>query len=67
MSDNRTVRFSRMDNVVVMIFPSPEGALDFVTRLTTQNLLAQMTKNKAPVAPVKPGLGAIPVKARVVV
>jgi hypothetical protein len=64
--DSRTVRFSRMDNVVVMIFPSPEGALDFVTRLNTQNLLAQLTKTKVPAVPMKPSLGTFAPKPRVV-
>jgi hypothetical protein len=65
--DSRTVRFSRMDNVVVMIFPSPEGAKDFAARLQTADLLQKLKlgKTNMPTVPVKPSLGTLP-KPRIV-
>lgn len=55
--DTRTVRYSVMDNVVIMIFPSPEGAKDFVGRLQTADLLQKIGKINMPAVAVKPSLG----------
>ena len=65
--DSKTVRYSLMDNVLIMIFPSPEGAKDFVGRLQTANLLQQIGKMNMPAVPVKPSLGGTLLKPRNVV
>jgi len=51
--DSRTVRYGRIGEVVVMIFPDEAGSKHFITRLETQNLLGKIGAN-APIAPVKP-------------
>jgi hypothetical protein len=61
--DTKTVRYARMGEVVVMIFPEEQGAKDFIGRIETQNLLSKITRNM-PIAPMKPVLGS-PLKARV--
>jgi hypothetical protein len=64
--DSKTVRYSVMENVVVMIFPEAQGAKDFIGRLQTANLLQQLTKKDMPLIPAKPTLGP-PLKPRVIV
>jgi len=63
--DSRTVRYGRIGEVVVMIFPDEEGSKHFITRLETQNLLGKIGNN-APIAPLKPLMGQ-PLKARTVI
>lgn len=55
--DDRTVRYGRIGEVVVMIFPDEQGSKDFITRIETQDLLSRIAKTKTPIAPVKPSLG----------
>jgi hypothetical protein len=63
--DTKTVRYSVMDNVLIMIFPSPEGAKDFVGRLQTADLLQRIGKTNLPPIAAKPTLGTLP-KPRIV-
>lgn len=57
--DSKTVRYSVMDNVLIMIFPSPEGAKDFAARLQTADLLHKLGKTNMPTVAIKPNLGLI--------
>lgn len=61
---DRTVRYGRIGEVVVMIFPEEQGAKDFIMRIETQDLLAKIAKSNMPIVPVKPVLGT-PLKARI--
>ena len=54
---DKTVRYGRIGEVVVMIFPDEDGSKDFVRRIETQNLLSQMTNKNVPVAPLKSIIG----------
>jgi hypothetical protein len=53
--DSRTVRYGRIGEVVVMIFPDEQGSKHFITRLETQNLLGKIGNN-TPIAPLKPSI-----------
>jgi len=53
--DSKTVRYGRMGEVVVMVFPDEAGSKHFITRLETQNLLGKIGAN-APIAPLKPSI-----------
>lgn len=37
--DSRTVRYGRIGEVVVLIFPDEFGSKNFITQIETQNLL----------------------------
>jgi len=56
---DRTVRYGRIGEVLVMIFPDEDGAKHFILRIETQNLLSQITKKNMPVVPMKPSLGTM--------
>jgi hypothetical protein len=56
---DRNVRYARMGEVVVMIFPEEQAAKDFIGRIETQNLLQQITKTKMPAVAMKPSLGTM--------
>lgn len=53
--DSKTVRYGRIGEVVIMIFPDEQGSKHFITRLETQNLLGKIGNN-APIAPLKPSI-----------
>lgn len=49
----RTVRYDRMGNVVVLNFPNEDGARHFIMQLETQNILRKMKLDNTPVHPRK--------------
>lgn len=44
--DTRTVRYGRIGEVVVLIFPDESGSKHFITQIETQNLLKKMGMDK---------------------
>jgi hypothetical protein len=50
--DSKTVRYGRIGEVVVLIFPDESGSKHFITQLETQNLLKKMGMDKMPVRTV---------------
>ena len=46
--DSRTVRYGRIGEVVVMIFPDEFGSKHFITQIETQNILKKMGMEKMP-------------------
>jgi hypothetical protein len=50
--DSKTVRYGRIGEVVVMIFPEENGAKHFISQIETQNLLKHtvgMEKMRLPI------------------
>jgi len=45
--DSRTVRYGRIGEVVVMIFPDEVGSKHFITQIETQNILKKMGMEKS--------------------
>jgi hypothetical protein len=50
--DTKTVRYGRIGEVVVLIFPDEAGSKHFITHIETQNLLSKMGMDKMPVHPI---------------
>jgi hypothetical protein len=50
--DSRTVRYGRMGEVVVLIFPDENGSKNFITQIETQNLLKKTGLEKMPIPTV---------------
>jgi hypothetical protein len=52
--DSKTVRYGRIGEVVVLIFPDEQGSKHFITHIETQNLLKKMgvQAEKIAVAPM---------------
>ena len=46
--DSRTVRYGRIGEVVVLIFPDEFGSKQFITQIETQNILKKMGMEKMP-------------------
>jgi hypothetical protein len=46
--DTKTVRYGRIGEVVVLIFPDESGSKHFITHIETQNILAKMGMDKMP-------------------
>jgi hypothetical protein len=44
--DSRTVRYGRIGEVVVLIFPDEFGSKHFITQIETKNILAKMGMDK---------------------
>jgi hypothetical protein len=44
--DTKTVRYGRIGEVVVLIFPDEAGSKHFITHIETQNLLKKMGMDK---------------------
>jgi hypothetical protein len=42
------VRYGRMGEVVILIFPDESGSKKFISKIETQNLLAKMGLDKKP-------------------
>lgn len=61
---DRTVRYGRIGEVVIMIFPEEQGAKEFILRIETQSLLKKIGMNNVPLSPLKPTIGT-PVKGRI--
>lgn len=61
---DRTVRYGRIGEVVVMIFPDEKGSKDFIGRIETESLLKKIGMNNVPLSPLKPTIGT-PVKGRI--
>jgi len=59
--DSRTVRYGRIGEVVVLIFPDEAGSKHFITQIETQNLLKKMGLDKMPVP-----INSNPLKPRIV-
>lgn len=47
--DSKTVRYGRIGEVVVLIFPDEAGSKHFITHIETQNLLKNIGMDKMPV------------------
>lgn len=47
--DSKTVRYGRIGEVVVLIFPDEAGSKHFITHIETQNILSKMGMDKMPV------------------
>jgi len=47
--DMRTVRYGRIGEVVVLIFPDEAGSKHFITHIETQNILTKMGMDKMPI------------------
>jgi len=45
--DSRTVRYGRIGEVVIMIFPDEFGSKHFITQIETQNILKKMGMEKS--------------------
>lgn len=52
--DSRTVRYGRIGEVVVLIFPDEMGSKHFISQIETQNLLKTTGMEKLHVPPVTP-------------
>jgi len=50
--DSRTVRYGRIGEVVVLIFPDEFGSKHFITQIETQNILKKMGMEKMPMPAV---------------
>jgi hypothetical protein len=50
--DNKTVRYGRIGEVVVLIFPDENGSKHFITHIETQNLLKNMGMERMPIRPI---------------
>jgi hypothetical protein len=48
--DSRTVRYGRMGEVVILIFPDENGSKHFIQQIETQNLLKKFDIDKTPIA-----------------
>ena len=46
---DKTVRYGRIGEVVVLIFPDESGSKHFITQIETQNILMKMGMDKMPV------------------
>lgn len=59
---DRTVRYGRIGEVIVLIFPDESGSKHFITQIETQNILKKMGMDKMPVHindnPLKPRIVA---------
>jgi hypothetical protein len=42
LETTREVKYGRIDNVVILIFPDKNGALEWVARLETETMLKSM-------------------------
>jgi hypothetical protein len=49
---DKTVRYGRIGEVVVLIFPDESGSKHFITHIETQNILAKMGMDKMPAHPI---------------
>lgn len=47
--DSRTVRYGRIGEVVVLIFPDEAGSKHFITHIETENLLKNLGVEKMPI------------------
>ena len=54
--DCRTVRYARIGEVVVLIFPGESGSKHFISQIETQNILKKMGMDKTPICPVDSAL-----------
>ncbi len=52
--DSKTVRYGRIGEVVVLIFPDEAGSLRFISQIETRNLLKTTGLEKLHVPPVAP-------------
>ncbi|MCJ7431376.1 hypothetical protein MUO83_09230 [Candidatus Bathyarchaeota archaeon] len=64
--DSRTVRYGRIGEVVVLIFPDEFGSKHFITQIETKNILAKMGMEKMPVQGVNQKIAQPNLIARVV-
>jgi hypothetical protein len=46
--DSRTVRYGRMGEVVILIFPDEYGSKNFISQIETKNLLKKFDIEKTP-------------------
>ena len=53
---SRTVRYGRIGEVVVLIFPDEAGGKHFISQIETQNLLKRTGLEKLHIPPVTPTL-----------
>jgi hypothetical protein len=50
--DTKTVRYGRIGEVVVLIFPDEAGSKYFISHIETQNLLKKMGMDKIAIPPI---------------
>lgn len=50
--DSKTVRYGRIGEVVVLIFPDESGSKHFITQIENQNILRKMGMENMPVKTV---------------